>query len=58
MVFEIVKAKSEKPEELLVGEGVLEVLPMDLDFCAPLTITIYLLQKTFMSLQLKSVALI
>jgi transcription termination factor Rho len=27
MVFEIVKAKSEKPDELLVGEGVLEVLP-------------------------------
>ena len=27
IVFEIVKAKSEKPEELLVGEGVLEVLP-------------------------------
>lgn len=27
MVFEIVKAKSERPDELLVGEGVLEVLP-------------------------------
>ncbi len=27
MVFEIVKAKSESPYELLVGEGVLEVLP-------------------------------
>ena len=27
MVFEIVKSKSERPEELLVGEGVLEVLP-------------------------------
>jgi transcription termination factor Rho len=27
MVFEIVKFKSEKPNEILVGEGVLEVLP-------------------------------
>lgn len=27
MVFEIVKAKSERPDELLVGEGVLEILP-------------------------------
>jgi transcription termination factor Rho len=27
MVFEIVKIKSEKPNEILVGEGVLEVLP-------------------------------
>lgn len=27
VVFEIVKAKSEKPDELLIGEGVLEVLP-------------------------------
>ncbi|MFY7843269.1 MAG: transcription termination factor Rho [Rhabdochlamydiaceae bacterium] len=27
LVFEIVKFKSEKPEEVLVGEGVLEVLP-------------------------------
>jgi len=27
MVFEIVKAKSERPDELLIGEGVLEVLP-------------------------------
>lgn len=27
IVFEIVKAKSDKPDELLVGEGVLEVLP-------------------------------
>lgn len=27
MVFEIVKAKSERPNEVLVGEGVLEVLP-------------------------------
>jgi len=27
MVFEIVKAKSERPNEILVGEGVLEVLP-------------------------------
>ncbi|HCJ83627.1 MAG TPA: transcription termination factor Rho [Parachlamydiales bacterium] len=27
MVFEIVKAKSSRPDELLVGEGVLEVLP-------------------------------
>lgn len=27
MVFEIVKIKSERPDELLVGEGVLEVLP-------------------------------
>jgi len=27
MVFEIVKAKSDRPDELLVGEGVLEVLP-------------------------------
>jgi transcription termination factor Rho len=27
LVFEIVKYKSEKPEEVLVGEGVLEVLP-------------------------------
>lgn len=27
MVFEIVKTKSEKPDEVLVGEGVLEVLP-------------------------------
>jgi transcription termination factor Rho len=27
MVFEIVKVKSEKPDELLVGDGVLEVLP-------------------------------
>lgn len=27
IVFEVVKAKSEKPDELLVGEGVLEVLP-------------------------------
>lgn len=27
MVFEIVKTKSERPDELLVGEGVLEVLP-------------------------------
>lgn len=27
IVFEIVKAKAESPEELLVGEGVLEVLP-------------------------------
>lgn len=27
MVFEIVKTKSDKPDELLVGEGVLEVLP-------------------------------
>lgn len=27
MVFEIVKTKSEKPDEILVGEGVLEVLP-------------------------------
>ncbi|MCB1136064.1 MAG: transcription termination factor Rho [Chlamydiia bacterium] len=26
-VFEIVKAKSERPDELLIGEGVLEVLP-------------------------------
>jgi transcription termination factor Rho len=27
MVFEIVKIKSERPDEMLVGEGVLEVLP-------------------------------
>jgi transcription termination factor Rho len=27
MVFEIAKAKSERPNEILVGEGVLEVLP-------------------------------
>lgn len=27
MVFEIVKVKSERPDELLIGEGVLEVLP-------------------------------
>ncbi len=27
MVFEIVKIKSERPDELLIGEGVLEVLP-------------------------------
>lgn len=27
MVFEIVKAKSESPHEILVGEGVLEILP-------------------------------
>lgn len=27
MVFEIVKAKSERPDEILVGEGVLEILP-------------------------------
>jgi transcription termination factor Rho len=27
MVFEIVKVKSDRPDELLVGEGVLEVLP-------------------------------
>ncbi|AAD18749.1 transcription termination factor rho [Chlamydia pneumoniae TW-183] len=27
VVFEIVKAKSERPDELLIGEGVLEVLP-------------------------------
>jgi transcription termination factor Rho len=27
IVFEVVKAKSEKPNEVLVGEGVLEVLP-------------------------------
>jgi transcription termination factor Rho len=27
MVFEVVKAMSERPEEILVGEGVLEVLP-------------------------------
>ncbi|WP_213318725.1 transcription termination factor Rho [Chlamydiifrater volucris] len=27
VVFEIVKAKSERPNELLIGEGVLEVLP-------------------------------
>lgn len=27
MVFEIVKCKSERPDELLIGEGVLEVLP-------------------------------
>src|ERR1700678_1851945 len=27
MVFEIVKAKSERPNEVLVGEGVLEILP-------------------------------
>jgi len=27
IVFEIVKAKSERPDEVLVGEGVLEVLP-------------------------------
>ncbi len=27
IVFEIVKAKSESPDELLIGEGVLEVLP-------------------------------
>src|SRR5580692_10456935 len=27
MVFEIVKAKSDRPNEILVGEGVLEVLP-------------------------------
>lgn len=27
MVFEVVKAKSESPNEILVGEGVLEVLP-------------------------------
>lgn len=27
VVFEIVKAKSERPDEFLIGEGVLEVLP-------------------------------
>ena len=53
MVFEIVKAISENPNEVLYGEGVLEILPMVLASSVPPTITIFLLQKIFMSLLLK-----
>ncbi len=40
MVFEIVKAISENPNEILYGEGVLKSCQMALDFFAPQTITI------------------
>ena len=48
VVFEIVKTMSENPNEVLYGEGVLEVLLMDLDSSVPLITTIFLQQKTFM----------
>ncbi len=49
-VFEIVKTKSERPDEMLVGEGVLEVLPDGFGFLRSPTYNTCLLQKIFMSL--------
>ncbi len=58
MVFEIVKAISENPNEVLYGEGVLEIFQMDLVFFAlPITIT-FLLLKISMFLLPKSADLI
>ncbi len=54
MVFEIVKAISENPNEILYGEGVLEILPDGFGFLDPLITTILPLPKIFMSLLHKS----
>ena len=53
MVFEIVRALAENPNEILYGEGVLKSYPTGLDFCALQTITTYPLPKTSTSLLLR-----